>query len=48
MQLGEFLGNFLDLFNQDKSPIYNPKKTFEIIINKANKLSKKVTINYII
>ena len=48
IQSGRFVGNFLDLLNLGKSLLFKPDKVFKKIVNEADKLSKKVTINNII
>ena len=45
VQLGGYVGNFLDLLNPHKSPISNPEETFKKFFNKADELSKEVIIN---
>ena len=48
IQSGGLVSNFLDLLNPDKSLLFKSDKVFKKIVNEANKLSKKVTINDII
>ena len=43
-----FVVNFLDLLNPDKSLLFKPDEVFKEIVNEADKLSKKVTVNDII
>ena len=45
---GGFVGSFLDLLNPDKSLLFKQDKVSKKIVNEADKLSKKGTINDII